>query len=95
LRASREFDVSFYLNSYPDLKKAFGTDHNAALNHWLTQGLPVEGRRGSQDFDVQFYLKAYPDVQAACGTDYRAALDNWITFGFAAGRLGFEKDLGT
>jgi len=42
------FDVQFYLNAYPNLKAAFGTDYRAALDHWINTGLPGEGRRGSQ-----------------------------------------------
>ncbi len=88
---SREFDVQFYLNAYPDLKAAFGTDDRAALNHWINTGLPSEGRRGSREFDVQFYLNAYPDLKAAFGADYRAALNHWINTGLPSeGRRGSE-----
>ncbi len=85
---SREFDVQFYLATYPDLQAAFGTNYRAALDHWVNQGLPNEGRRGSREFDVQFYLATYPDLQAAFGTNYRAALDHWVTTGISEGRRG-------
>ena len=43
-------EVEAYLNYYGDLKAAFGKDYTSALNHWVVQGLPVEGRRGSAEF---------------------------------------------
>jgi peptidoglycan hydrolase-like protein with peptidoglycan-binding domain len=85
---SPEFDVQFYLATYPDLQAAFGTNYRAALDHWVTQGLPNEGRRGSREFDVQFYLANNPDLQAAFGTNYRAALDHWVATGITEGRRG-------
>ena len=39
------FDADYYLNRYSDLKAAFGSDKNAALNHFMTYGLK-EGRQG-------------------------------------------------
>lgn len=66
----KPFNASFYLAEYPDLQAAFGTDYQAALDHWMVYGIH-EGRRGSPEFDVQFYLSKYPDLQAAFGTDYQ------------------------
>jgi predicted esterase len=87
-----EFDVQFYLATYPDLQNAFGTDYQAALDHWLIHGLPKEGRRGSREFDVQFYLATYPDLQNAFSTDYQAALDHWLIHGLPKeGRRGSRE----
>jgi hypothetical protein len=89
LTDQRVFDPQFYLGLYSDLSAAFGNDQNAALRHWLTQGLPVEGRRGAQDFDVALYLNLYPDLRAAFGTNYDAALDHWLQQGLPVeGRRG-------
>jgi hypothetical protein len=89
-RGSLEFDAQFYLNTYPDLKAAFGRDFAAALDHWLTYGLK-EGRRGSFNFDAQFYLNTYPDLKAAFGKDFAAALDHWITYGLKEGRRATKE----
>ena len=78
---SREFDAQFYIEHYPDLKAAFGSDYAAATEHWINQGLPVEGRRGSREFDVQFYLSQYADLSAAFGTNYVDATNHWINQG--------------
>jgi hypothetical protein len=82
------FDVQFYLNHYGDLRNAFGTNYTAAVDHWLNQGLPNEGRRGSLEFDVQYYLATYPDLQAAFGNNYSAAFDHWVNTGISEGRKG-------
>jgi hypothetical protein len=80
--------VQFYLATYPDLRQAFGTNYTAAIDHWIMQGLPNEGRRGSREFDVQFYLATYPDLRQAFGTNYTAAIDHWIHMGIVEGRKG-------
>jgi uncharacterized protein YaeQ len=81
--------VQFYLNQYADLKAAFGTNFVMAIDHWINQGLPSEGRRGSQDFDVQFYVNYYADLKAAFGANYLAAIDHWINQGLPnEGRKG-------
>jgi hypothetical protein len=83
------FDARFYLDRYPDLKAAYGTNYQAATQHWLTQGLPVEGRAGSAVFDARFYLDKYPDLKAAYGTNYQAATQHWLTQGLPVeGRAG-------
>ena len=79
-------DPVFYLNTYPDLKAAFGTDTGAAQNHWITYGIQ-EGRQSSAAFSVKDYLARYPDlINAFGGTNYRAALDHWLAYGKKEGR---------
>jgi hypothetical protein len=39
--------VQFYINYYADLKAAFGVNYLAAIDHWISQGLPNEGRKGT------------------------------------------------
>lgn len=85
---ARVFNADFYLHRYSDLWAAFGDNPAAARNHWLNQGLQIEGRRGSLEFDVQFYLATYPDLRAAFGNNYSAALDHWLHTGIFEGRKG-------
>jgi hypothetical protein len=83
------FDADFYLRYYPDLVTAFGHDVIAARNHWITQGLPKEGRRGSAHFDVQFYLAIYPDLSKAFGARYGDVVEHWVNGGLPKeGRRG-------
>jgi subtilase family protein/peptidase inhibitor I9 len=86
------FNAAFYLQQYPDLKAAYGTNHAAARDHWLRVGLPVEGRRGSREFDVRFYLDQYPDLKSVYGTDYLLALQHWLETGLRPdGRRGSRE----
>ncbi len=81
------FDADYYLNTYPDLKAAFGNDSNAAYEHFLDHGIS-EGRCAKLTFDVAYYLNSYKDLQDAFGNDYEAAYRHFITNGAAEGRSG-------
>jgi len=89
-RASITFDPVYYLNHNPDLAAAYGTTgYAAAANHFINQGLPVEGRRGSLEFDVKYYLSHNSDIAAQYGTNYRAAADHFLSTGLPSeGRQG-------
>lgn len=79
------FDADYYLNSYSDLRAAFGSDRQAALDHWVAYGMR-EGRSSSPLFDVSFYLERYPDLRAVFGTNNRLAVAHWNNFGISEGR---------
>jgi len=72
-----------YVASYGDLIRAFGTDSDAAMAHYLDRGL-AEGR--SITFDPQAYLAKYADLRAAFGSNLRAAEVHYIAIGAAEGR---------
>jgi hypothetical protein len=83
------FEVSAYLDAYPDLVAAFGgRDHAQAACHWVARGL-AEGRVASPAFDAAWYLSRYPDLRQALGpTNYAAAFDHWHSVGIGEGRQG-------
>ncbi len=82
------FDAEYYLLQNPDLKAAFGNDHEAAQKHFLEQGIQ-EGRRGSAVFDAKYYLSQNPDLRAAFGdNNYEAAHNHWLEYGVDEGRSG-------
>ncbi|MBR3643547.1 MAG: GBS Bsp-like repeat-containing protein, partial [Parasporobacterium sp.] len=56
------FDAGYYLEAYPDLKAAFGSDHNAAFSHFLMFGMK-EGRSAKESFSVNIYRGRYEDLQ--------------------------------
>ena len=88
LASSPVFDEDFYLMSYADLRKAFGTNRVSASKHWLKYGIK-EGRRSSPAFDARYYLGKYPDLQKVFGADnYKGANEHWLNFGVAEGRQG-------
>ena len=83
------FDVTTYVNIYPDIKNVYGNNTTAATTHYYNWGLP-SGRRGSIVFDPVFYLQTYPDLAAAYGlTGYQAAANHFIYQGLPVeGRQG-------
>lgn len=75
------FDAAFYLNTYADLRNAFGNNLTAAQNHWLTYGIG-EGRQGCARFHSQYYLANNPDVANAYGpNNYAGAIQHFMTYG--------------
>lgn len=63
-------DINYYLSTYPDLMKAFGSNPQQAVTHFLNSGMD-EGRTGSDSglFNVYAYANRYPDLQKAFGGD--------------------------
>jgi len=59
VRNSECFDAEYYLERYPDVKRA-GAD---PAWHYLHHGWK-EGRDPSADFHTRFYLETYPDAAA-------------------------------
>jgi hypothetical protein len=49
---SKVYDFNYYINKYSDLKAAFGSDSNAALAHFVNNGMN-EGRQAKADFNCQ------------------------------------------
>ncbi len=78
------FDPCFYLNKYPDLKKAFGTRQELATRHWFAKGYS-EGRQASAGFDLASYMLRYPDLTkkfiTATNVNYAGAWEHWSTGG--------------
>jgi uncharacterized protein YaeQ len=62
---------------------------SAAVDHWINQGMPNEGRAGANEMDVSYYLSNYADLQAAFGANYTEVVDHWIDQGLPnEGRQG-------
>jgi hypothetical protein len=87
------FDYRYYLNRYPDLRQAFGSDKYSewkAKQHWFKYGVK-EGRQGSQSFDPVFYLSNNPDVAKAYGeSNYLGAIQHFVKHGRKEGRKGYR-----
>jgi len=94
-------DPAFYLAIYPDLQAAFGSDVEAARQHWLTYGI-AEGRVGSPTFDIGQYRALHPELAAL---DNLSVVDHFLESGVqqagasspffdAAYYLGRYADLG-
>nr|WP_222533361.1 Ig-like domain-containing protein [Azospirillum sp. 412522] len=77
------FNALAYIASYPDLMAAFGTNTEAATQHYLQAG-QAEGR--TVTFDPLAYTASYPDLISAFGIDANAAAQHYIQFGYSEGR---------
>lgn len=80
------FDANYYAGQYSDLKAAYGTDEEALLKHFLTNGAK-EGRTMSPILDVVAYRNAYADLNAAFGDDWNAYVDHFLTYGIKEKRM--------
>lgn len=83
---SSVYDFSYYMNRYPDLKRLYGGNKNAALQHFINYGMS-EGRQGSKEFNVDAYRDRYPDLKAAFGTNNASYYMHYINFGRKEGRI--------
>ena len=82
------FEPMDYLMLNPDVEEAFGTDYNAAWEHYLNVGV-TEGRTHSVSFSIDDYLSLNGDLAAAFGSDKKAALKHWFNYGMNEGRQAF------
>lgn len=81
---AREFDLTFYLSTYPDLGTWFAaTPGFDPVLHYLTTGW-LEGRDPSPRFSTSYYLEANPDVAASNQNPFY----HFLTSGRAEGRIG-------
>jgi len=94
------FDAETYLAKYSDVKEAYGSDAELALDHYVRNG-KNEGRTDVNEaelliteeknelrntFDANYYLERYSDVKEAYGIDAELALDHYVRSGKNEGR---------
>ena len=53
---SAVYDYNYYINQYPDLKKAYAWNEYELLQHFVACGM-AEGRQASENFNVDSYRK--------------------------------------
>jgi len=81
------FDAHYYSETYPDLKKAYGSNEKALLNHFINYGMK-EGRNGNSTFNVYSYRGRYSDLQNAYGDNLKKYYEHYLYWGQAEGRDG-------
>merc|ERR1719502_101294 len=81
------FHCESYILRYRDLRDAFGSDCNAAANHFNVHGIK-EGRDASKgnDYDCHSYLNRYTDLNNAFGNNCDAAWKHYLDHGEGEGR---------
>lgn len=78
------FDPIFYLTANPDLQQAFGSNPEAAQNHWISSGLG-EGRLASAVFSVNWYRYKNYDL-GAFGGNNELYIRHYVQNGIQEGR---------
>lgn len=81
------FDPEYYANKYADLQAAFGNDHAALWNHFITFGMN-ELRQASAEFDPRAYIDRYEDLRKVYGDNYPLYYWHYCYFGKNEGRIG-------
>ncbi len=77
---SAVYDFYYYLDHNPDVKKAFGNDDVAVLEHFINHGMK-EARRAKESFDVKSYRNRYQDLRLAFRNDLPKYYKHYITNG--------------
>lgn len=79
------YNFEYYINKYPDLKAAFGSDDFAAIQHFVRNGMN-EARQASENFNVNSYRYEYPDLRQQYHNNLPAYYMHYIEYGKAEGR---------
>ena len=82
------FDINYYMNKYEDLQKAFGTDYDKYLDHFIQYGMK-EGRQAIETFNVGTYMKTYQDLRDAYQKDLEKYYLHYIKWGKKEGRKAY------
>ena len=77
-------DIWNYLASNTDLIDVIGSDTNAALSHYLSNG--EKEKRAADSFDEWAYLASNTDLIDVIGSDTNAATQHYVTNGYSEGR---------
>ena len=88
---SAVYNYTYYISHNPDLKRAFGDDKEAAIEHFVYCGMS-EGRRASEEFDVNYYQKSNADLRSAFGSDLKEYYLHYMYCGKDEGRKGVEPE---
>lgn len=84
---SAVYDYYYYVANNADVKKAFGNNDVAVLQHFVNYGMK-EGRCAKETFAVQSYRSRYADLQSAYGDNLPAYYMHYISYGQIEGRSG-------
>ena len=90
-----DVEAKCYLDRYPDLSRAFGSDLNQAKGHWFKFGM--NEKRVNEclpermtDTEAQCYMNRYTDLQDVFrGLPLSSAKKHWVEFGIREKRLNY------
>lgn len=101
-QASEDFDVYFYMDKYPDLKEAFGTDLASYYAHYINVGHNEKrigsGVNGKYDineyklvFDYDYYKEKYPEIVEEYNDNENLVLEYFVDYGMSMGQQACES----
>lgn len=79
------YNYNYYVTTYPDIKKAYGSNDAAVLAHFVNYGMG-EGRQGCASFNVWNYRNQYADLRNAYGSNWKAYYLHYLNYGRFEGR---------
>ena len=85
------YNKDYYLNKYPDIKRAYGDNPIELLKHFIRSGMN-EGRQGIANFSMQYYRDKYIDLKRAFGNNNKAYYMHFINAGKREGRRGCSEN---
>ena len=74
------YNYTYYVNKYPDVKKAFGNNEEAVIWHFVNYGMK-EGRQGIKTFNYNIYKANNADLRKAYGNDKKSYYMHYIKWG--------------
>ncbi|WP_022748648.1 transglutaminase domain-containing protein [Lachnobacterium bovis] len=85
------YDPDYYVKYNADVRRAFGNDYVALLNHFVAFGMR-EGRIANVAFNVYSYKNEYPDLRRAYKNDFSKYYKHYIEYGRKEGRHTTGKE---
>ena len=86
------YDYEYYIEHNPDVKRVFGNNPNAVIQHFCIYGMK-EGRRANASFNVYAYANRYVDLRKAFGTDLKRYYQHYIEYGQKEKRITTGTDV--
>ena len=80
------FDPTYFLEQYPSVKKACGSDASKAMAYFRAHGMEWV-MQGSANFNPQTYMLNYQDLRIAYGNKWEKYYEHYTLYGKREGRI--------
>lgn len=74
------YNFDYYVGHYSDIKRLFGNNDIAALQHFINNGM-AEKRKANESFDVDSYYLSYQDLRVAYNKNWKQYYDHYVKYG--------------
>lgn len=86
------FDADYYIAKYADIRAAYGSNEEKALEHFVNYGM-AEGRQGCVSFSVKAYRAKYVDLRQIYGYDFKSYYFHYMNYGENEGRTSGTSEV--